>query len=90
MTENTEDTPLFKVPAYLYGMLLAERQLMLALADLTIGRDSWRELSLQKLEQLKTAFLAQPLPEATGWGIDATAAWLKTAGDPGGLPPSSP
>ena len=61
---------------YLQGQIQGLQALILALANLSVGPQEFREECLVRLQAERDTALALPIAETTLAGIDATEAWL--------------
>ena len=76
---ETKKTPMHEHPQYMHGQLMAMRALLLALADITTDRDSFRARGLQSLELLRTGLLPEPVSDAQLAAVDEAERWLRAA-----------
>ena len=71
MTKKT----LSKDPEYVQGQIAALQALILGLAKLHTSHE-FREQSIESLEMLKTALLAEPVSDARVLAVDACIEWV--------------
>ena len=68
-------TPFSHDPDYVQGQIDALRALILGLAQMTTKRE-FREQSLERLEAVRTALLAEPVSESRLRAIDEFEQWV--------------
>ncbi|MCF8156427.1 MAG: hypothetical protein K9K35_10515 [Rhodoferax sp.] len=61
---------------YLQGQIQGLQALVLAIANLTVGPEEFRDEGLVRIQAERDAAVALPIAERTLAGIDASAAWL--------------
>lgn len=82
-----KETPRNEDINYLHGQIAGLRQLLLAVAEMSMSRDEFLSQGLLKLESAKIAGLGFPIHDNFLSGLDTTELWLKQVC---GEPPSQP
>ena len=72
---------LYTDPAYIQGRIDSLQALVLGLAQ-SISKEEFRAQSLERLENLKTALLPSPVPEAWIQAVDECEKWVRAVTKP--------
>lgn len=73
------DNRLTADPDYVFGQIQALRSLILAVAGLTLDRDTFRERGLNGLENARAALVPSTVGDRALLAIEHTEQWLRTA-----------
>jgi len=64
-------------PHYVQGQIEALRAMILGIANLTLSPEEFRNQSLERLETLRTAMLAEPVPDSRLRAVDDAETWIR-------------
>ena len=70
--------PAVRDPEYVQGQIASLQALVAGLAGLLLSKEEFREVSLQRLENLRTAMLPEPVSETRLLAIEHCEDWLRT------------